>query len=126
MDQEELTGRFCARPQNFGWFLGAGASATAGVPPATHVIWGFKRGHYAKEENQEITRQDVQVEAVRDRIQQYMDSKGFPKLWAPDEYTAYFEKIFGTDKERQRAYLSQLLSEDKVTLSVGNRVLAAM
>lgn len=102
MDQAEFTGRFCARPQNFAWFLGAGASAMAGLPTATDIIWDLKRRHYAKEENQEITRQDVQVEAVRDRIQQYMESKGFPEQWAPHEYTTYFEKIFGSDKERQR------------------------
>jgi hypothetical protein len=47
-------------------------------------------------------------------------------LWAADEYPAYFEKIFGADKERQRSYLKAILSEDRVTLSVGNRVLAAM
>lgn len=126
MDQADLTAKVCARPQNFAWFIGAGASATAGLPTATDVIWDMKRRHYSKEENQEITRQDVQVEAVRDRIQQYMESKGFPALWAPNEYTTYFEKIFGADKERQRRYLSALLSEDNVTLSVGSRVLAAL
>ena len=101
MEQTELTSRFCARPQNYAWFLGAGASATAGLPTAVDIIWDLKRRYYAKEENQEISRQDVQVEAVRERIQQYMLSKGFPEEWAPDEYTTYFEKIFGADKERQ-------------------------
>ncbi len=55
-----------------------------------------------------------------------MDSKGFPAQWADDEYTVYFEKIFGEDKERQRKYLKGILSEEHVTLSVGNRVLGAM
>lgn len=54
-----------------------------------------------------------------------MVSKGFPEQDASTEYTTYFEEIFGTDKERQRRYLSAILSEDKVTLSVGNRVLGA-
>jgi hypothetical protein len=47
-------------------------------------------------------------------------------LWAADEYTAYFEKIFGDDKERQRRYLKAILSEEHVTLSVGSRVFGAM
>jgi hypothetical protein len=55
----------------------------------------------------------------------YMLSKGFPDQGDPHEYSTYFEKIFKEDKERQRQYLAAILSEDKVTLSVGNRVLAA-
>jgi hypothetical protein len=126
MDQGELTNIFCARPQNFAWFLGAGASATAGLPTATDVIGDLKRRYYCREENQDISRQDMQNEAVRARIQGFMESRGFPVLWADDEYPAYFEKIFAEDKERQRRYLKGILSEDRVTLSVGNRVLAAM
>jgi hypothetical protein len=126
MDQGELTSIFCARPQNFAWFLGAGASATAGLPTATDIIWDMKRRFYCREENQEISRQDVQNDAVRTRIQSFMESRGFPPLWADDEYPLYFEKIFAADKERQRRYLKAILSEDQVTLSVGNRVLAAM
>jgi hypothetical protein len=126
MDQGELTGRFCARPQNIAWFLGAGASATAGLPTATDIIWDLKRRYYCREENQDISRQDMQNESIRIRIQGFMESRGFPTLWAADEYPAYFEKIFGADKERQRRYMKAILSEDRVTLSVGNRVLAAM
>jgi hypothetical protein len=126
MDQGELTTIFCARPQNFAWFLGAGASATAGLPTATDIIWDLKRRYYCREENQDISRQDMQNEAVRARIQGFIESRGFPALWADDEYPTYFKKIFGDDKERQRKYLKGILSEDRVTLSVGNRVLAAM
>jgi hypothetical protein len=126
MDQKELTSIFCARPQNFAWFLGAGASATAGLPTATDIIWDLKRRHYCREENQDVSRQDMQNEAIRSRIQAFMESRGFPALWADDEYPAYFEKIFGEDKERQRRYLKAILSEDRVSLSVGSRVLGAM
>src|ERR1700728_3172923 len=97
IDQGELTGIFCARPQNFAWLLGAGASATAGLPTATDIIWDLKRRYYCREENQDISRQDMQNEPVRARIQAFMESRGFPQLWAADEYTAYFEKIFGSD-----------------------------
>ncbi len=34
--------------------------------------------------------------------------------------------MFGEDKERQRRYLREVLSEDRVTLSVGNRALGAL
>ena len=52
--------------------------------------------------------------------------KGFPRKAIPTSTRTYFEKIFGHDKERQRQYLTATLSEKKVTLSVGNRVLGAL
>ena len=55
-----------------------------------------------------------------------MDAKGFPERGTDDEYAIYFEKIFGTDRERQRRYLRTILSEERVSLSVGNRVLGAL
>tara|TARA_R110002073_G_scaffold232347_1_gene393441 strand:- start:8945 stop:10708 length:1764 start_codon:yes stop_codon:yes gene_type:complete len=126
MRQSEFAGIFSARPQNFAWFLGAGASRNSGLPTATDIIWDLKKRHYCKEENQEIEQQDIQNPAIRERIQQFMDSREFPPLWADNEYTAYFRKIFGDDKERQRKYLKAILSEERVSLSVGNRVLAAL
>ena len=126
IDQPEFTSHFCARPQNFAWFLGAGTSRSAGLPTATDVIWDLKRRYYCREENQEIARQDIQNEAVQVRIQSFMDARGFPAQWAEDEYSTYFEKIFGNDKERQRRYLKAILSEERVSLSVGNRVLGAL
>lgn len=125
-DQYELTSIFCARPQQFAWLLGAGASATAGLPTAWDVIWDLKRRYYCRQENQKITRQDLQIQAVKARIQSYMLSKGFPEEGDPTEYTTYFQKIFADDRERQRQYLNGILSEEKVTLSVGNRVLGAL
>lgn len=86
----------------------------------------MKRKFYCNEENQEVSRQDVQLEAVQERIQTFLESKGFPPLWDDNEYSLCFEKIFGEDRERQRKYLKANLSEDRVSLSVGHRVIAAM
>jgi SIR2-like domain len=93
---------------------------------ATDIIWDLKRQYYCREENQEITRQDVQNSAVRERIQSFVEGRGFPAQSDHNEYTIYFEKMFGGDKERQRKYLKNALSEDLVTLSVGCRVLGAL
>jgi len=125
-DQYELTSIFCARPQQFAWLIGAGTSAVAGLPTAWDIIWDLKRRYYCREENQDISQQDVQLAAIRARIQSYMLSKGFPVEGDPGEYTLYFEKIFGDNKELQRQYLAAILSEDKVTLSVGSRILGAL
>lgn len=126
MDQREFTGIYCARPENFAWFLGAGSSRAAGLMTASDIIWDLKRRYYSREENQVLDRQDIHNQAVRERIQSFMASRGLPAEGADDEYATYFEKIFDMDKERQRRYLKAALSEDKVTLSVGNRVLAAL
>ncbi|TQE99597.1 MAG: SIR2 family protein [Spiribacter salinus] len=126
MTQQDLTGMYCARPENFAWFIGAGASRTAGLPTAWDVLWDLKRRYYCQEENQEISRQDVQQQAVRARIQEFMDSRGFPPEHSENEYSLYFNKIFGADKERQRRYLHKLLSEENLSLSIGHRILGAL
>jgi hypothetical protein len=125
-DQFQLVTKFCPKPQQFGWFLGAGTSAVAGLPTATDVIWDLKRRYYAREESQDLQVADMQVPAVQNRVQAFMESRGFPAAGDPKEYCQYFELIFGDDRERQRQYLMAFLSEKKVTLSVGNRVLAGM
>ena len=91
------------------------------LPTATDIIWDLKRRYYCQQENQDVSRQDIQNAAVRDRIQTFMDSKGFPPERSEGEYATYFEKMFGADKERQRKYLKAILSEQKVTLSASNR-----
>ncbi len=126
MKQSDFTALFVQRPQNYAWFLGAGASRNSGLPTATDILFDLKRRYYCREENQDISQQDIQSKAVKERIQAFMDSRGFPALWDAGEYTTYFEKIFGDDKERQRKYISAILSEDRVSLSVGNRVLGAL
>lgn len=126
MDHSELIGIVSERPRNYAWLLGAGASRSAGLPTATDILWDLKRRYYCREENQEITQQDIQNDAVRSKIQSYMLSKGFPRLWAENEYPEYFEKIFGDNYERQNAYLNAILSENRVSLSVGNRALGAL
>jgi hypothetical protein len=126
MDQSNLIGAISERPQNFAWFLGAGTSRTAGLPTASDIIWDLKRRYFSREENEDISRQDVQIAAVRERIQAFMVSRGFPEEGAPAEYSAYFELIFGDDRERQRAYLNGILGVDKAKLSAGNRVMGAL
>ncbi|MGH6614436.1 SIR2 family protein [Sphingomonas sp.] len=126
MKQSELIDLLVSRPQGYAWFLGAGASRMSGLPTATDIIWDLKTRFYCREENQELSRQDLPSPAVKARIQAFMDSRGVPPLWADQEYSTYFDKIFGDDKERQRAYLQAILAEDRVTLTIGNRVLGAM
>lgn len=126
IESNELVDIFCQQPKNFIWFLGAGTSRSSGMPTAMDIIWDLKKRYYCREENQDIDLQDIQLDAVKSKIQSYMDSKSFPNEGNPEEYTIYFEKTFGKDRERQRKYLSAILKEDDVKLSVGNRVFATL
>ena len=126
MNQVDLVARVADKLPSFAWFLGAGASRSAGLPTAADIIWDLKRRQYCREENQEITRQDIQNNAVKERLQSYFDSRGFPPSGSDQEYVGYFERIFGTDKERQREYIHAMLAEDRASLSVGNRVMGAL
>jgi len=126
MTQGELIALIAARPAGFAWLIGAGASRMSGLPTANDIVADLKRQYYAQEEGVEISLQDMHNDAVRERIQTFMDARGFPAQWSAEEYSGYFDKIFGADKERQRSYISRKLSEDKVNLSAGNRVQAAM
>lgn len=126
MDQFEFTRIYCERPESFAWFLGAGASHNANLPTAEDIITDLKRRYYCAEENQKYSITDLQNAAVRETVEAYMQSRGFPKRWAPEEYTTYFATIFGEDRERQRNYISKILSGDRVRLAIGNRVFGAL
>lgn len=126
MDQSEFVRRVSETPSHFAWFLGAGTSQSAGLPTAWDIIWDLKRRYYTTEEDQVVPPNDIQNAAIREKIQSYMLSKGFPEEGAPEEYTKYFELIFGDDRERQRRYISRILGDDKASLSLGHRALAGL
>ncbi|MBV1928646.1 MAG: SIR2 family protein [Gammaproteobacteria bacterium] len=108
------------------WFLGAGTSVSANLPTANDIIWDLKKKHYCLEENQDIKQQDIQLLPIKNRIQEYIESKGFPAQYNQNEYSFYFELMFGNDSEAQRRYLAEVLSSDKISLSIGHRALAAL
>ena len=126
MNQAEFARIFCERPQNYAWFLGAGASRNANLPTAEDIITDLKRRFYCSEENQNVSTKDLQNDALRTQIEGYLRSRGFPERWSAEEYTTYFETIFGEDRERQRQYISSILAENRVRLAVGNRVFGAL
>lgn len=108
------------------WFLGAGTSVSAGMPTATDIIWDLKTSYYCAQENQEIQRHDIHNLSVRGKIQAYMDSKGFPALWSSEEYSFYFDLFFGNDYSAQQQYIRKILSPDKISLNIGQKILAAL
>jgi len=108
------------------WFLGAGTSRTAGLPTATDIIWDLKHRYYCLHENQDLQSHDINNKAIKQKIQAYMDSQGFPALWSPEEYSFYFELTFSDDDKAQQSYINETLTSEKVSLNIGHRVLAAL
>jgi len=108
------------------WFLGAGASRSSGLPTATDLIWDLKLRYYCSQENQDVVAHDVSNRSVQARIQAYMDSKGFPPLCDPAEYSFYFELLFGKDYAAQQNYLNTALATEKISSTIGHRALAAL
>ena len=94
IDTYKLVGIVCTRPQQFAWFLGAGTSAAAGLPTALDVMWDLKRRFYRREQNQDISRQDMQLDAVRAKVSSYALSRGFPEEGDPGEYSKCFEVAY--------------------------------
>lgn len=126
MKDTELLAHYLPNAPQVMWFLGAGTSRTAGMPTAYDIIWNLKKSYYCREENLDINAQDLNINAIKSRIQNYMDSKGFPSLWSPEEYSFYFQLLFADDYEAQQKYLREILSPQKISLNVGHRVLAAL
>lgn len=126
MDQTQLVQLLSESAPQFAWLLGAGASQSAGLPTAWDVMWDLKRRHYNQQENQQITPNDVQNAAVQQKLSDYMEAQGFLPPGDPAEYSACFQLIFGDDHERQSRYLRAILGDDKISLSLGHRALAAM
>lgn len=123
--EETFLGHFVQNAQQLMWFLGAGTSRTAGMPTATDITWDLKRRYYCLHENQDLQTHDINNQAIRRKIQDYLDSKGFPALGTSEEYSFYFDLTFGEDHLSQQRYISDQLDSKKVSLNIGHRVLAA-
>jgi hypothetical protein len=125
MEQKFLS-HFVQNAPQLMWFLGAGTSRTAGMPTATDIIWDLKRKYYCLQENQNLQSHNVNNQAIKRKIQSYLDSKGFPALWSAEEYSFYFDLTFGGDSSSQQKYINDQLASQKISLNIGHRVLAAL
>ena len=92
-------------PERFSWLFGAGMSQSAGLPTAVDVMWDLKRQFYASEENLRIAPNEVQNPAIREKIDGYMQSRGFPPPGDPNRPRidhVGFGLVLGKDGKRIR------------------------
>jgi NAD-dependent SIR2 family protein deacetylase len=106
IEADDFARRFKMRAASLGWVLGAGCSASAGIPTANDMVWEFKQQLYVSQRRVSLgSVSDLSNPAVRERLQGYFDASGrYPALGAPGEYAAYFEAIWPNEQDR-RAYL---------------------
>ena len=90
------------------------------------IIWDLKHRYYCLHENQDMQSHDINNSAIKQKIQAYMDSKGFPAPLSPEEYSFYFDLMFRNDDEAQQRYIHEAFANEKVSLNMGHRVLAAL
>lgn len=107
------------------WFLGAGASASSGIPTAGDMIWNFKRTIYCAEQKVPIRAcEDLSNPLLQRRIQEYIDSTGrFPKPNSETEYAELFLNACPDEADRRR-FIDRMVS--KATTSFGHLALAVL
>jgi hypothetical protein len=104
IDFAEFLRVFPLRGAGIMWLVGAGASASAGVPTAGDLIWEFKRRLYCSLERVPPSAfADLLDPSMRARLQQFFDGlPGYPLRGAPEEYASYFEAAFPDERDRRR------------------------
>ncbi len=125
MNLSDFLRQYEIRSPNVMWFLGAGASAAAGIPTAFNLIWEFKRYLYCSAQRVPISScADLGSPTLRAKLQQYFDStKKFPAEDSDEEYAEYFKAAYPDEQDRRR-FIERIVSG--ATPSFGHLTLAAL
>ncbi len=107
---DDFARRFSMRAGSLMWLLGAGASASAGIPTAWDMIWEFKQQLYVSQRRvSPKTVADLSNPAVRRSLQAFIDDLDrFPSTGAPDEYAALFEAAYPSEHDRRTCIAAKL------------------
>jgi hypothetical protein len=122
---DDFTRRFALRAANLMWFVGAGASASAGIPTALDMVWEFKQLLFVSQRRvAPQTVADLSNPAIRAQVQAHIDAAGtLPAAGSPEEYAGLFEAVYPAESDR-RAFLDAKLTGAKP--SYGHLALAAL
>ena len=122
---DDFARRFSMRSGGLMWLLGAGASASAGIPTAWNMIWEFKQQLYVSQRQVSLKSvSDISNPAVRRTIQVFIESQdGYPETDAPEEYAALFEAVYPSEADR-RSYIDAKIKGAKP--SYGHLALATL
>lgn len=115
---------FSQRARQLGWFLGAGSSASAGIPTGWDMIVDFETRLYCAASNLGRNEVDPSDPVWFERIVTFFDgANGMPPAGDPGEYSAAFAMMF-PDAADRRTYIDTAVR--KGVPSFGHRVLASL
>lgn len=125
MKVDQFLRTYALRAPNVMWFLGAGASAAAGITTAYSMIWEFKRTIYCSKKRVPIQSCPSLADTnFRAQIQAFFDDAGgYPTFDAEEEYAHYFEEAYPTEADR-RKYVDRMVTVGSP--SFGHRALAVL
>lgn len=116
--------RFALNPMGYSWLLGAGASATAGIPTGYQMIQEFRTRLYASQAGISLREIDSADPIWQARIDRHHERQGsLPPKWDPSEYSCAFEALYPTPEDR-RLYIRNQVS--KGSPSLGHKVLGSL
>lgn len=124
LSESEFARLVALRRAQVAWFLGAGASASAGVPTAGHMIANFKASLFASAHK--LSRNDIDAEDPiwTSRINRFFDgANGFPNYGDPREYEAAFTQMYPSAVDRRR-YIANAV--ELGSPSYGQQILGAL
>jgi hypothetical protein len=120
----QFANQFCLRPQQQAWFLGAGASASAGIPTGYAMISDFKKRLFCQLSGIRQREVDANDPLWMDRINLFFSKRSeLPPPGDPSEYAAAFEAVYQTPEAR-RSYIDEAIK--KGTPSFAHKVLASL
>lgn len=116
--------RFALNPLGFAWLLGAGASATAGIPTGYQMIQEFRTRLFASETGISLREIDPADPVWQSRIDLHHERKGIlPAKGDPSEYSRAFEALYPTPEDRRLFIRNQV---SKGSPSLGHKVLGSL
>jgi len=122
---DDFVRRFPLRAKGLMWLLGAGASASAGIPTAGDMVWEFKQLLFISQRRvmpQSVA--DLSNPTIRQQLQAHINSSGhMPSPGAADEYATLFEAAYPGEADR-RAYMEAKIRGAKP--SYGHMALATL
>lgn len=120
----QFANTFCLKPEQFAWLLGAGASASAGIPTGYSMILDFKKRLFCQLSNINPREVDANDPLWQQRIDLFFNTRSIlPPPDDPTEYARAFEAVYPTEEDR-RIYIEKAVT--KGTPSFCHRVLASL
>jgi NAD-dependent protein deacetylases, SIR2 family len=120
----QFANTFCLRPEQFSWFLGAGASASAGIPTGYSMILDFKKRLFCQLTKISLREVDSNDPLWQQRIDMFFSKRSeLPAPNDPTEYAKAFEAVYPT-AEGRRIYIEKAVTMG--TPSYAHRALASL